>query len=190
MFPIDLPSDFSFYPNFLSAEESTLLYHFFETELPWEISPITIFGKTFQTPRKEAFFSEKGLTYSYSGKKLTQHPLIPEIQRLKQKIEQLTKEEFNAVLVNFYRDGNDGNGWHSDNEKELGKEPIIASLSLGTTRRFDLKHISTGEKLAIELTHGSLLVMGKSIQPNWKHCIAKSKRISEGRINLTFRKII
>ena len=185
-----LIEDLFWFPDFLSEEEATLLYHQFEKEIPWEIMPITIFGKTVSTPRKEAFFSENNLNYSYSGKKLTQNAFTPEITALKTKIEQLTGEQFNAVLINFYRDGNDSNGWHADNEKELGKEPIIASLSLGTTRRFDLKQISSGEKISIDLIHGSLLLMGKSIQPNWKHCIAKSKRVITGRINLTFRKII
>jgi len=93
-------------------------------------------------------------------------------------------------LANYYRDGNDSNGWHADNEKELGIDPVIASISLGVERRFDLKHNLTKEKISFHLSNGSLLIMGGSLQHNWKHTLAKAKKIEEGRINLTFRKIV
>lgn len=131
-------------------------------------------------------------TYSYSGKKLRVNPFTPELDILKNKILHFLREhgipaEFNSVLANLYRDGRDSNGWHADNEKELGQNPLIASLSLGAERRFDLRHNLTGEKISMPLTSGSLLVMGGELQHFWKHQVAKSTRALAPRINLTFR---
>ncbi|NCA20626.1 MAG: alpha-ketoglutarate-dependent dioxygenase AlkB, partial [Crocinitomicaceae bacterium] len=125
----------------------------------------------------------------YSGKTLETHPFTEELLELKSLIEEASHQEFNCVLVNLYRDGKDSNGWHSDNETELGKNPAIASLSLGAIRRFDLKHNTTKEKISIELNHGSLLIMKGEMQHFWKHQIAKTTKVSTPRINLTFRYI-
>lgn len=110
--------------------------------------------------------------------------------QLKLRLEQEFDIQFNSVLANLYRDGKDSNGWHADNEKELGKNPIIASLSFGSERRFDLKHQLTKKKISFDLKNGALLIMGGEMQHFWKHQIAKSSKISEQRINLTFRRII
>lgn len=165
------------------------MYQIFLNELNWEGSEIKIFGKIYQTPRLEAYYSERGKYYSYSGKQLQINLFTPSLTKLKLQLEQDFELEFNSVLANLYRDGKDSNGWHADNEKELGKNPVIASLSFGSERRFDLKHNFTKEKLAFNLKEGSLLIMGGEMQHYWKHQIAKSSKIFSPRINLTFRNI-
>lgn len=172
---------------FLSQKEANLLFKHFEATLPFHQGTITLFGKTHAIPRLEAFFATENKTYSYSGKTLQTHPFTTELLTLKSKIEAISQEKFNCVLVNLYRNGQDSNGWHADNEPELGKNPVIASLSLGATRRFDLRHNLTNEKLSFDLTNGSLLLMKGEMQHFWKHQIAKTKKVNEGRINLTFR---
>lgn len=176
-----------FEEEFLNQEEADLLFKHFEATLPFHQGTITLFGKTHAIPRLEAFFATENKTYSYSGKTLETHPFTPELLALKSKIEAISQEQFNCVLVNLYRNGQDSNGWHADNEPELGKNPVIASLSLGATRRFDLRHNLTNEKISFDLTNGSLLLMKGEMQHFWKHQIAKTKKVNEGRINLTFR---
>jgi alkylated DNA repair dioxygenase AlkB len=172
---------------FLSQEEANLLFKHFEATLPFHQGTITVFGKTHAIPRLEAFFATENKTYSYAGKTLQTHPFTTELLTLKSNIEAISQEKFNCVLVNLYRNGQDSNGWHADNEPELGKNPVIASLSLGATRRFDLRHNLTNEKLSFDLTNGSLLLMKGEMQHFWKHQIAKTKKVDTARINLTFR---
>lgn len=176
-------------PFFIEATEALRLFEKLKLELPWEHTKIKLFGKEFDIPRTEAYFADKGMTYGYSGKKLTLNPWNPELLTLKKRIEQQTGHSFNACLANFYRDGNDSNGLHADNEVELGKNPVIASLSFGATRKFRLKHNETKEVVNYELTNGSLLIMSGECQHFWKHEVPKQKKIQEGRINLTFRRI-
>lgn len=166
-----------------------MLYHFSET-LNWQESQIKIFGKTYQTPRLEAFYAESNEKYTYSGKQLSVNPFTSKLSEIKARLEKDFAFEFNSVLANLYRNGKDSNGWHADNEKELGKNPIIASLSFGSERRFDLKHNQTKEKLSFHLKTGSLLLMGGEMQHFWKHQIAKSLKVTDFRVNLTFRRII
>jgi alkylated DNA repair dioxygenase AlkB len=175
---------------FLNQEESDLLFKHFEATLPFHQGTITLFGKTHAIPRLEAFFATENKTYSYSDKTLQTHPFTAELLALKSKIEAISQVQFNCVLVNLYRNGQDSNGWHADNEPELGKNPVIASLSLGATRRFDLRHNLTIEKISFNLTNGSLLLMKGEMQHFWKHQISKTKKVNEGRINLTFRMLI
>lgn len=177
-------------PDFLSAEEQKLFFQLLYQNTPWQQGSIRIFGKLVNTPRLESFYAEDGLNYSYSGQQLKVNEFTQELISLKEKVETVSNEKFNSVLINLYRDGSDSNGWHADNEKELGKNPVIASLSLGAERRFDLRNNINGNKFGIPLTSGSLLIMGGELQHNWKHQIAKSKKVTEPRINLTFRKII
>jgi alkylated DNA repair dioxygenase AlkB len=187
----DLPNaQLYFDQHFIDPLKAERLYHHFVAHTPWEHLPFRIFGKTVNTPRLEAYFATEGERYSYSGKTLVVQPFDEQLLQLKQRIEQIANAEFNAVLINYYRNGNDSNGWHADNEKELGKNPVIASLSLGTSRRFDFKHNTLLEKHQLELSSGSLLIMSGEMQHHWKHQIAKTKRVHSGRINLTFRKII
>ena len=178
-----------FHANFLNDKASRDLYDHCLTHLPWEHGTIKLFGKAFAIPRLESFHSINGKSYSYSGKTLSTRPFDNQLASIKNKIERLTNHSFNCVLVNCYRNGNDSNGWHADNEKELGKNPVIASVSLGATRRFDLKHNGTGEQLKFDLHNGSLLIMGGELQHYWKHRIPKQPGVNEGRINLTFRLI-
>ena len=176
--------------DFLSHDEADLLFENLHTSLPWAQGKVTIFGKTHATPRLESLHVVEGKSYHYSGNTLTSHPFTTELETLKKKIEFVSGESFNCVLANLYRDGKDSNGWHADNEKELGRNPIIASVSLGAERRFDLKHNTKGDLKQLVLPHGSLLIMGGSMQHHWKHCIAKSKKVLDSRINLTFRTLV
>ncbi|PHR46243.1 MAG: alpha-ketoglutarate-dependent dioxygenase AlkB [Fluviicola sp.] len=177
-------------PNFYSPKESKSLFQILYDELPWEGGEINLFGKTYQIPRKQVMFADNGLNYGYSGKKLNVINWNAVVKDIKNQIELESNYDFNACLANLYRDGDDSNGWHSDNEKELGKNPIIGSISLGATRVFKLKHLKTNTRLEFELTSGSLLIMGGEMQHFWKHQIPKTKSSVEPRINLTFRKLI
>ena len=179
-----------YYPHFLNTDEVLQLFQLIHNETNWTQGKITLFGKSHFTPRLEAFYAEKGKSYAYSGQHLTTNEFTPILLELKQKVEQTCGFTFNSVLINLYRDGSDSNGWHADNEPELGPNPIIASLSLGATRNFDLKRNDVHLKKRIVLESGSLLIMGGEIQHHWKHTIAKSKKVKGPRINLTFRKII
>lgn len=178
-----------FDPAFLSEDEDTQWFHTLLQICPWEKTTIRLFGKTYTVPRQEVFYSQQGKSYGYSGKRLTTHAYFPLLNEIQQRIEAATGYTFNSVLINHYRTGEDSNGWHADNEPELGSNPVIASLSLGATRRFDLKHTTTNERLCFDLAGGSLLVMGGELQHHWKHQIAKTKKTNTARINLTFRTV-
>jgi alkylated DNA repair dioxygenase AlkB len=179
-----------FDPEFLSKKEADSLFNRLNSSLPWQQGKVTLFGKTYATPRLESLHVIEGKTYHYSGNTLISHPFTQDLEDIKNKIERVSGESFNCVLANLYRDGKDSNGWHADNEKELGINPVIASISLGAERRFDLKHTASGVSKQLILPHGSLLIMGGAIQHHWKHCIAKSMKVLVPRINLTFRKLV
>ena len=176
-------------PNFLSSAEADDWFTFLINKVNFQSGEIKLFGKTYAKPRLEAFYAENELTYSYSGKQMKTQPFIDEIEELKKRIQSLSDLDFNAVLINLYRNGMDSNGWHADDEKELGEDPCIASISLGAERIFELKHNQTKKKIKLKLEHGSLLCMMQGSQKYWKHQLPKDKAINEPRINLTFRKI-
>jgi alkylated DNA repair dioxygenase AlkB len=178
-----------YFPNFLSSLEADDWFTFLKNKVNFQSGEIKLFGKTYAKPRLEAFYAENELTYSYSGKQMKTQPFIDEIEELKKRIESLSDLDFNAVLINLYRNGMDSNGWHADDEKELGEDPCIASISLGAERIFELKHNQTKKKIKLKLEHGSLLCMMQGSQKYWKHQLPKDKAINEPRINLTFRKI-
>jgi len=159
-------------------------------DLNWETGFIKIFGKTHQIPRLQAWYADNEIEYTYSGKKLQRHNWNNLLLEIKEKIENITSFKFNSVLANLYRDGNDSMGLHSDDEKELGKKPVIASLSLGETREIYFKHKNKKLSLIIPQTSGQLIVMHGNTQEYWKHEIKKIKKIKKPRINLTFRNII
>ena len=159
-------------------------------DLNWETGFIKIFGKTHQIPRLQAWYADNEVEYTYSGKKLQRHNWNNLLLEIKEKIENITSFKFNSVLANLYRDGNDSMGLHSDNEKELGKKPVIASLSLGETREIYFKHKNKKLNLIIPQASGQLIVMHGKTQEYWKHEIKKTKKIKKPRINLTFRNII
>jgi alkylated DNA repair dioxygenase AlkB len=152
----------------------------------WSQEHLQIFGKRVAFPRLTAWYGDAGTSYKYSGVRYDPLPWLPELRELRASLERQTGTRFNSVLLNWYRDGNDSMGWHADNERELGAEPVIASLSLGAERRFDLKH-RDGAVVHVGLTHGSLLVMAGALQHAWVHRVPKQPRITGGRINLTFR---
>lgn len=159
-------------------------------DLNWETGFIKIFGKTHQIPRLQAWYADNEIEYTYSGKKLQRHNWNNLLLEIKEKIENITSFKFNSVLANLYRDGNDSMGLHSDDEKELGNEPVIASLSLGETREIYFKHKNKKLNLIIPQASGQLIVMHGKTQEYWKHEIKKTKKIKKPRINLTFRNII
>ncbi len=159
-------------------------------ETDWQEDDITIFGKTYRQPRLTALYANNEKHYKYSNIVMFPKKFTSTLLEIKQDIEIECPKAFTSVLLNLYRDGSDSNGWHSDNEKELGKLPFIASLSLGTKRIFHLKHITDiSQRFKIELANGSLLLMGGKTQKNYKHQLPKTKKTLGQRINLTFRTI-
>ncbi len=182
---------FEYYPKFLNAVKADAVFANLHQETPWQLENITIFGKTHPQPRLTALYGNEGKQYSYSNITMTPHQWTAPLLAIKKDIESLIKHHFTTVLLNLYRDGKDSNGWHADNEKELGSNPIIASLSLGATRVFQIKNnTNTDDKLSIELEHGSLLIMKEDSQLFYKHQLPKTKKQINERINLTFRAII
>jgi alkylated DNA repair dioxygenase AlkB len=189
---LNLPdAEIKFYETFLSLSERDYLYKNLLAEINWQQDKIRVFNKEYFTPRLSAWYADENLNYSYSGVLLKPNPWTASLLLLRDKLNKLLGHNFNSVLVNLYRTGLDSMGWHQDNEKELGKNPIIASLSLGQSRVFQLKHIKNkalGTK-TIELTNGSLLLMQGSTQHYWKHQVPKTNKSISPRINLTFRTI-
>lgn len=188
---INLPNaELIYYPEYFGTSEADQYFNELLQQTNWQQDNIKVFGKTYQQPRLTALYGDSGKPYSYSN--LTMYPEIftPLLWKIKSKIEQESKHSFNTVLLNLYRNGQDSNGWHADNEKELGKNPVIASVSFGETRPFHFKHrtIKT-ERHKLDLMHGSLLIMKGEMQHFWLHQIAKTKKPVTPRINLTFRYI-
>jgi alkylated DNA repair dioxygenase AlkB len=177
-----------YYPNFFSTEEATMLFDTLQKEIPWQQDDIKVYGKVYPQPRLTALFGNEGKSYSYSNITMHPHKWSPLLMSIKEKVEEATEVIYSTVLLNYYRDGKDSNGWHADNEKELGTNPIIASLSFGAERMFQLKHNAIpNQKINIPLAHGSLLVMKGTTQHFWKHQIPKTTKPIGPRINLTFR---
>lgn len=174
-------------PDFLEKQYADDLYSDLLSNYQWQGGTVKLFGKEYTIPRKQLYFADEGKNYGYSGHRLTISPWTNALKELKALISEKSDYTFNACLGNLYRDGNDSNGWHADNEKELGDQPTIASVSLGATRKFDLKHQQTKERISLPLNHGSLLIMGGAMQRCWKHQIPKERNILEARVNLTFR---
>ena len=185
----DLPNaSIEYYPNFFEVLQSEQLFTKLLNEIPWQLDNITIFGKTHPQPRLTALFGNEGKPYSYSNIVMQPHPWNPILMFIKTEIETICDENFTTVLLNLYRDGRDSNGWHADNEKELGRNPVIASVSFGAERSFHLKHNSIPDaKQKITLENGSLLIMKGETQHFWKHQIPKTTKPIGSRINLTFR---
>ena len=177
-----------YYPNFFEEAQAKLFFDKLFHEIPWQQDAITVFGKTHPQPRLTALFGNEGKPYSYSNIVMQPHSWNPLLTFIKNEIEEECNEYFTTVLLNLYRDGKDSNGWHADNEKELGRNPVIASVSFGSERSFHLQHNSIPEaKLKITLGNGSLLLMKGETQHFWKHQISKTTKEINPRINLTFR---
>ena len=181
-------SDIHYYPEVYPAQEAERIYSVLMEETPWRAEKIKVFGKTYDQPRLTAWYGEEGKIYSYSNIVMDPIPFTALLLQIKTKIEKLSSEDFNSCLLNLYRDGQDSNGWHADDEKELGRNPAIASLSFGQPRMFRLRHkLDKSIKHKIELAPGSLLLMQGETQHYWQHQLPKTKRKIDPRINLTFR---
>ena len=188
---LNLPnSEIIYYPHFFDKKEADALFSQLINDITWQQDDITVFGKTHPQPRLTALYGNEGKPYSYSNIKMQPNHWTPVLQKIKNLVESVSETNFTTVLLNLYRDGKDSNGWHADNEKELGLNPVIASISFGAERNFQLKHNSEiGLKKSIILEHGSLLLMKGETQHFWKHQIPKTAKPVSHRINLTFRVI-
>ena len=186
---LDLPNaTLRYLPHFIPDHQS--YFDRLQTELDWQQDTLIMCGKPIPVPRLQAWYGDDSAHYSYSGLSLTPKPWVPVLSELRQQLEDFTGEAFNSVLANLYRDGNDSVGWHSDDEPELGRNPVIASLSFGHPRRFSLRSRRNRQIHHLDLAAGSLLVMSGETQHNWHHQIAKTKHCTGPRINLTFRNIV
>ena len=175
---------------FLNQSDANNLYDRCLNDISWQSSAIKMFGKKIDVPRLECWYGDLGCEYTYSGKSLKRFEFPNFLLNLRMLIEKKVNSNFNSVLANLYRDGQDSMGLHADDEKELGNEPVIASISLGENRPIIFQNKKTKEKVTFDQPHGSLLVMQGKTQDYWKHAINKSKKIDKPRINLTFRNII
>ncbi|WP_346883970.1 alpha-ketoglutarate-dependent dioxygenase AlkB [uncultured Algibacter sp.] len=177
-----------YYPNFFNIKQANNYFNSLLNTINWKQDTITVYGKIHLQPRLTAFYATNAKSYSYSN--IIMHPNLFEgdLLKIKNNIEAQLNINFTSCLANLYRDGKDSNGWHSDNEKELGTQPIIASISFGAERIFHFKHkLDKNLKTKLVLKHGSLLLMAGATQENWLHQIPKTTKPIGQRINLTFR---
>ncbi len=175
--------------TFIEPREADRLFRVLLDTLAWAEEEIVIAGKAVRVPRLVCWYADADAVYRYSGVRHEPLPWSEELLAIRQTIEEQLGLSFNSVLANLYRDGNDSMGWHADKEKELGRDPVIASLSLGEERRFRIRHNKTRQILDFPLRHGDLLVMAGALQQHWRHCVPKSRVPKRPRINLTFRRI-
>lgn len=186
-FPQDL---LEYYPGFVPETDSAKLIEKWIAEVPWHQQSMQMYGKEVLAPRLMAWFGDSDKTYAFSGTRFEPYAWTPELRDLKLAIEQRTGFTFNSVLLNYYRNGNDSVAWHGDDEYELGKNPVIASVSLGQERRFEFRYRPDhSRKYGLTLENGSLLIMKGDLQHTWEHRVPKSKTLNGPRINLTFRTI-
>jgi len=179
-----------YFPDFFDKKEANAIFAELLAKTPWQQDEITVYGKKHLQPRMTALYGNEGKSYSYSNIKMQPNHWTLLLQKMKFYVESVSSTNFTTVLLNYYRDGNDSIGWHADNEKELGTNPVIASVSFGAERTFQLKHNSDkNQKKNIVLEHGSLLLLKGPTQHFWKHQIPKTSKPMGPRINLTFRTI-
>lgn len=179
-----------YFGEMLNQEENRLYFDALMQSIEWKNEHIIMFGKEITTKRKVAFYADAQIEYTYSKKTKKGIPWIPILLKIKQRIEAATNTNYNACLLNLYHDGEEGMGWHSDDEKEIVPNSSIASLSLGANRKFIFKHKMTQTLVPILLENGSLLEMKGALQKHWWHALPKSKKITTPRINLTFRQMV
>lgn len=186
-----LPKDgvVNYYGHLFSVKTANKYLSILLDTIEWRHDENMMFGKKIITKRKVAWYGDDGLQYTYSNVTKTTLPWTKELLDLKSIVEKETGEVFNSCLLNLYHDGNEGMGWHSDDEKDLKKDAAIASLSFGAERKFNFKHKASTEKISLVLEHGSLLVMKGLTQTYWKHQLPPSKKVDTLRVNLTFRMI-
>ena len=193
---IDLPGCFCWlYEGFFNELDSYRLHKTIFLETDWRQESVSMYGKRVNIPRLTAWHGDPGASYAYSGIKSEPAPWTKSLLEIKYTIEELCcgplvfHETFNSCLLNFYRDGRDSVSWHSDDEPELGPDPVICSVSFGADRVFQFRHKTTGQRVDCTLTNGSVLVMGMGTQVDWQHQIPKTKKPIGTRLNLTFRHI-
>ena len=178
-----------FYPDFFLSDNDRLFAELVTT-LAWQQERLMMYGKLIDSPRLTVFYGDRGVSYKYTGAIQQAIGWTPLLAQLKTQVEKACGHQFNSVLANYYRDGNDGMGWHCDDERELGTQPVVASLSVGAMRDFYLRQKSHHQhKHRLTLPGGSLLVMSGDTQQYWQHSLPKRKRCVEGRVNLSFRYI-
>ncbi|MFT6084470.1 MAG: alkylated DNA repair dioxygenase AlkB [Alphaproteobacteria bacterium] len=175
-----------YYSAIIPSHKADFYYHQLMHQIAWEHDQLVIFGKSITTMRKVAWHGDKQYAYRYSQNTKYARPWQPNLLALKKYVEQISDTSFNTCLLNLYHDGSEGMGWHSDDEKELSPNGVIASLSLGAVRKFSFKHKQTKETISHILEHGSLLIMKGMTQTYWQHALLKTKKIHTPRINLTF----
>ncbi len=202
---IDLPgADIALDPQWLPPAEADALMRTLLEAIPWQTHRIRLFGREVDSPRLSCWIGDPGAAYAYSGARFEPHPWPPGLQPIRRRVAAACDTDFNSVLANLYRDGRDAMGWHRDDERELGPCPVIASLSLGATRRFLLKPVARvagaaaesrrrgddgDARTGLDLDHGSLLLMGGETQRHYRHALPRTARPVGPRINLTFRRI-
>lgn len=184
------------FPRAFSQEQAELLLQSLLESINWRQESLRIGGRIVPVPRLQCWMGDKNSRYGYSGMRLKPTPWTSDVQGIRDRVEQLASCTFNSVLLNLYRDGQDSVAWHADDESELGRDPVIASVSFGAERPFQLKpktnaNIGTrNESYKIILNHGSVLIMGPGLQANWQHQLPKVRGLQKPRINLTFRNIL
>ncbi len=184
------PEDVQHLPAWLPAAQADALLLALHTQVPWEVHRIRMFGRWLDSPRLSCWMGDADAHYRYSGADFIPHPWAPAVQEVRELLQQACDTRFNSVLLNRYRDGRDSMGWHSDDEPELGPTPLIASLSLGASRRFLLRRRDEPAKKAEYLLgHGDLLLMRGHCQRDYQHALPKTARVAGERINLTFRRV-
>jgi len=187
--PVGDSLHFEYIEHFLEDAYARSLLEKFHLELSWRQEEIRLFGRAVLQPRLSCWYGDMGADYSYSGLQLQPLPWHPQLLELQQRLQYRLGVPFNSVLANAYRDGRDSMGWHSDDEKELGAEPVIASISLGAGRRFLVRSKKGSAVASLQLEHGSLLVMRGRSQKDYRHSVPKTTRPVGLRINLTFRQV-
>ncbi len=189
--PIELAgATLGFDPEWLACAEAEALFVSLVANIDWEVHRIRMFGRQIDSPRLSCWIGDPGASYTYSRTRFEPHPWPSVLLPIRERLRDTLGVDFNSVLANRYRSGRDAMGWHSDDEPELGPQPVIASVSLGAPRRFALKPRAEGGRLTLELPHGSLLVMRGDTQARYRHALPATARPVDERINLTFRRIL
>jgi alkylated DNA repair dioxygenase AlkB len=179
-----------YYGKILTFDEANRFFHSLLQNIPWKNDEAVVFGKHIVTKRKTAWYGDSNYLYIYSNSAKQALPWTRELMNIRQIIENISNTKFNSCLLNLYHNGNEGLGWHSDDEKSIQENSTIASVSFGAERRFSFKHKQSQKTISLLLEHGSLLLMKEGTQKNWLHSLPKSKKIIQPRINLTFRRMV
>ena len=177
--------------HFFTAVESDAHFKHLVEDIAWKQEPIKIFGRQVMQPRLTAWYGDSGKSYSYSGITMQPNGWTGQLLQIKKRVETIAGVHFTSALLNYYRNGQDSMGWHRDNEKELGTNPVIGSVSFGASRNFQLRYYADKTLIKnIPLTHGSFLLMRGETQHFWEHRVPKTSKPTGARINITFRVIV